>query len=47
MKRRNFIKSSSILSSAFILPGYTLKPKKNLYNDENIRNLIKLAFLKY
>ena len=34
MKRRNFIKSSSLLSSAFILPGYTLKPKKNIYNDK-------------
>ena len=34
MKRRNFIKSSSLLSSAFILPGYTLKTKKNIYNDK-------------
>ena len=34
MKRRNFIKSSSLLSSSFILPGFTFKPKKNVYNDK-------------
>ena len=34
MKRRNFIKSSSLLSSSFILPGFTFKPKKNIFNDK-------------